>query len=236
MGYIFLDESGDLGFDFTKKKTSNFFVIACLYVSDKKVLDRIIKKTFKKLLNKIAKNHCGIFHCHKENKITRINILNRLAETNAIIFSILLYKRNVYPTLRNQKQRLYNYITSILLDRIYRRSILPKEFSLNLIASKRETNKMLNDNFKHYLETKINHHQHPQIKIQIMQPNKERGLQVVNFACWSIFRAKEHGDWTYREIIKRRIEEEGCLFPNNKDKTLCAIKIEEPYGAPHTGN
>jgi hypothetical protein len=28
--YIFLDESGDLGFDFTKRKTSKFFVMTLL--------------------------------------------------------------------------------------------------------------------------------------------------------------------------------------------------------------
>jgi len=27
ISYIFLDESGDLGFDFTKKRTSKFFVV-----------------------------------------------------------------------------------------------------------------------------------------------------------------------------------------------------------------
>lgn len=31
MSYIFLDESGDLGFNFKKKKTSKVFVISCIY-------------------------------------------------------------------------------------------------------------------------------------------------------------------------------------------------------------
>ena len=32
MLYLFLDESGDLGFDFVQKKPSNYFVIAILTV------------------------------------------------------------------------------------------------------------------------------------------------------------------------------------------------------------
>ncbi|MBI5221243.1 MAG: DUF3800 domain-containing protein, partial [Candidatus Magasanikbacteria bacterium] len=35
MSFIFLDESGDLGFDFTKNKTSKFFVISFLFVKNK---------------------------------------------------------------------------------------------------------------------------------------------------------------------------------------------------------
>jgi len=32
MAYIFLDESGDLGFDLSKGKTSKYFVIIFLYL------------------------------------------------------------------------------------------------------------------------------------------------------------------------------------------------------------
>jgi len=36
MAYIFMDESGDLGFDFKKKKTSRYFVVTFLMIDDPK--------------------------------------------------------------------------------------------------------------------------------------------------------------------------------------------------------
>jgi hypothetical protein len=34
MGYIYLDESGDLGFNFDNRKTSKFFVITFLFTTN----------------------------------------------------------------------------------------------------------------------------------------------------------------------------------------------------------
>ena len=52
MGYIVLDESGDLGFDFTKKKTSKFFVITLMFLKKKDLSKRLLKIYSKDLLRK----------------------------------------------------------------------------------------------------------------------------------------------------------------------------------------
>ena len=44
MTYIYLDESGDLSFDFTKKGTPKFFIITVLISENKVLLDKLIKK------------------------------------------------------------------------------------------------------------------------------------------------------------------------------------------------
>ncbi|MCK4635926.1 MAG: DUF3800 domain-containing protein [Candidatus Moranbacteria bacterium] len=44
MAYIFLDESGDLGFDFSKQKTSKFFIVTCIFTNNKRPIEKIIKK------------------------------------------------------------------------------------------------------------------------------------------------------------------------------------------------
>jgi hypothetical protein len=46
MAYIFLDESGDLGFDFSKKKTSQYFVVTFLFVHKKRPVEKVIKNIF----------------------------------------------------------------------------------------------------------------------------------------------------------------------------------------------
>lgn len=52
MAYIFLDESGNLGFDYKKKKTSKFFVITFLFAADKKPIEKLVKRTHAMLKKK----------------------------------------------------------------------------------------------------------------------------------------------------------------------------------------
>jgi len=53
MAYIFLDESGDLGFNFKKKGTSDFFIITFLFLDEsKKSLEKIVKRTHSELNKK----------------------------------------------------------------------------------------------------------------------------------------------------------------------------------------
>jgi len=49
MAYIFLDESGDLGFDFSKKRTLKFFIITFLFVSKKKFIQNYKMKKNNKI-------------------------------------------------------------------------------------------------------------------------------------------------------------------------------------------
>lgn len=127
--------------------------------------------------------------------------------------TIYLNKFKVYTKLQNEKQVLYNYVANILLDRIFTRRVLPIKGSAELIASKRETNKFLNENFKNYLNTQIQNKHKVGIKIFIKSPSEEKALQAVDFACWAIFRKYEHGDGSYYNLIKSKIVEENPLFP-----------------------
>lgn len=55
MAYIFLDESGDLGFNFTKSKTSKYFIITLLFVENKDPIEKSVNKIFKSLTPKERK-------------------------------------------------------------------------------------------------------------------------------------------------------------------------------------
>ncbi len=213
MGYIFLDESGDLGFDFSKRKTTKFFVITCLFTKKRKPLEKIVKKIFESFSKQQKKHHPGMLHCSKETPETRKKVLTSLSTQDVLILSIYLNKRKVYTRLQDEKQVLYNYVTNILLDRIYSGRLIPVDKRINLIASRRETNKYLNQNFKNYIESQISNNQKLPIKIKIKTPTEEKCLQITDFACWAIFRRREFGDNSYWNIIKEKIQEESPLFP-----------------------
>jgi len=213
MAYIFMDESGDLGFDFRKKKTSKYFVIAFLFIGNKRPVEKIVKKVFQSFSKQQKKHHPGTLHCNKERPVTRLKVLRALNEKNVSVISIYLNKAKVYTRLKDEKQVLYNYVTNILLDRVYTKKLIPLDQPIHLIASRRETNKFFNENFKSYLKNKLYPHQKLQLDVQIKFPSDEKCLQVVDFVCWALFRKREYGDDSYWNVIKQKIAEQSPLFP-----------------------
>src|SRR3989338_3287413 len=213
MAYIFLDESGDMGFDFKKKRTSKFFIITFLFIEGtKKPIEKVVKKSHAELKKKI-KRRVGILHAVNEKPLTRQRLLKRLSEKDCAIMTIYLNKQKVFTKLQDEKQVLYNYVTNILLDRIYTRKVLPIDKEIELIASRRETNKFLNENFKSYLNSQIKNNHKRTLKIMIKTPAEEKCLQAVDFISWAIFRKYEKGADGYYNIIRNKIIEESPLFP-----------------------
>lgn len=206
-----MDESGDLGFNFEKKKTSKFFVITFLFTKNKKPVEKVVKKIHSELQKKY-KRKIGVLHATKEKPLTRQRLLGKLAEKDCYIMTIYLNKKKVYTKLHNEKALLYNYVANILLDRIFTKKILPMNRKIELIASKKETNRFLNENFKSYLNNQIKNRHNIELSISIKTPFEEKGLQAVDFVCWAIFRKYEFNDDTYYNIIKNKIIEENALF------------------------
>ena len=209
--YLFMDESGCLGFDFDKKKTSKWFVVTFLFSTSKRPLEKIVKKVHGSLCKQLSK-HSGVLHCNNEKPATRKHLLKLLKEKDCAIMTIYLNKRKVYTRLQDEKHVLYNYVTNILLDRIFSKRFVPETKKITLIASKRETNKFLNDNFTSYLNRKINHEHNIELTVEIKTPADEKSLQVVDFVCWAIYRKYEYGDESYYNLIKEKIKEENALF------------------------
>ncbi len=213
MAYIFMDESGDLGFDFRKKRTSKYFVVTLLFARLKRPIEKVVKKTFKGLPQKVQKTHSGCLHATKEKPITRTKLLKLLNEQDLAIITIYLNKKKVYTKLRDEKHVLYNYVTNILLDRLYTKKLIPINEQIHLVASQRETNKFLNQNFKEYLENQVKNNHKLNISVSIQPSHSDKCLQAVDFACWAIYRKIEYHDDSYSHIIKRKIIEENPLFP-----------------------
>jgi hypothetical protein len=208
-----MDESGCLGFDFSKPKTSKHFVITFLFATNQNRLHKIVKKTFRTISKRDLKHHSGALHANKEQPKTRVKLLSLLAEEDGVsIMAIRLNKQKVYSKLQDEKTVLYNYVANILLDRIFTRKLIPTDEPIQLIASRRETNRFLNDNFRDYLEKQVSGNHGVNINITIAPPHAEKGLQVVDFACWSIFRQYEHGDAQYYDLIRKLVLEDKQLF------------------------
>jgi hypothetical protein len=213
MAYIFMDESGDLGFNEQKEKTSKNFIIAFLFSQNKNILDKIVKKVFNTLPPNIKKKHSGTFHCYKEQPIVRSRLLSLLKKKKDVsVMIIRLNKSNVWTDLRKEKSILYNYVVNILLNRIFSKKLISIQDKLVFIQSQRETNKLLNLNFKQYISQQVKKNHGIELVVEIKKPSEEKALQIVDFVSWSVFRKYEHNDDTYYNIIKDLIKENTSLY------------------------
>jgi hypothetical protein len=80
-----MDESGCLGFDFKKTKTSRNFIVSFVFCKNRRQLDRIVKIFFKSFPDKSRKGHIGVLHANKELPKTKLKLLSLLKETDVSI-------------------------------------------------------------------------------------------------------------------------------------------------------
>ena len=211
MAYIFMDESGDLGFDKSKVRSSKNFLITFFFCDNPNPFEKIVKKTFLSMPQDKQKNHCGTLHACHEHPKTKMKLYNLLKEKQDFsIMVIRLNKSKVYTDLQNEKNVLYNYITNILLDRIISKKLCNTREPIYFVASQKDTNKYLNKVFTDYITTKVKNR--IDLKLEIKSSSRHKCLQIADFLSWGIFQKYEHNDESYYEMVKKFIVEDYLLF------------------------
>jgi hypothetical protein len=101
MIYIYADESGDMGFDFTKGGTSSHFSIAFLMLNERerRTVSSLVRKVFLSLPRATKRKNSGVLHAHYEKASTVAKLLTGLAQKDVKIASIRLDKRRVLLTI-----------------------------------------------------------------------------------------------------------------------------------------
>jgi hypothetical protein len=209
MAYIFLDESGDLGF---KKSSSRWFIFTIAIVSDARALERVIRQIWKPLKKRHKK--LGELHAYHADNMTRKRLLKKLNMVPDLrIVCVILNKEKVYIDLQNQKNYLYNYTANILLDRLHSRTSIDENESMNIYIDRKDTKRKLRDNFVGYLTHSMKDRRKAPFSIVLHSSHENKSLQAVDFISWAIFRKYEMGDHEFYEIIKNKISDERLLFP-----------------------
>ena len=112
------------------------------------------------------------------------------------------------PKIRGLKSEVRSWKSGV-----YTKKLISLASPIHLIASRRETNRFLNENFKSYLSTQVKQQHKLNLAIEIKSPSDDKCLQVTDFVCWSLFRKREYGDESYFNVFKKRVIEESALFP-----------------------
>ena len=207
MTTVYLDESGDLGFDMSKPKTSRHFLVAALLCHDTKPVDKAVRKTFGGFTKAQVKSHHGYLHAFSETPQTRRRLLRLLSALDIGVIVVKLDKRRVFTDIADEPHLLYNAIVNILMNRLISQSIVSPHGPLRLVASQRETMGLLNDNFTSYLIGHVRTPQGVNLSVDVKHASTEKGLQAVDMISWSLFRQYERSDPTYAELIRPRILE-----------------------------
>lgn len=199
MKYIFLDESGELGF---KNSSSKYFVIALLSCDEGEVytIRRIIKKVREKLIKKKLKKYPELKGNNSSDSI-RTDILQRFMKTKSEIFVVILDKSKVYEYLKGKKNKLYNYISNLILN-----ECSFDNSSVCLIVDRSKLNRSLRDDFDNYIRAQLKEKNHLNTLIIKHENSQNEGcLQVLDFISWAIFRNYEHQDSRFMEMIQNKI-------------------------------
>ncbi len=209
MAYIYMDESGDLGFDMTKNRTSKFFVITFLITKDEKIPNVIIKKFFQWLKGKKIKIKSWIFHSFRESPESISKLLTSTIQKDVKIMSLILDKKKVYTNFQDQKHMLYNRVVNVLIDSLITYNLFSDNEKVIFIASCRETNRTLNENFLEYLKNR--HKDQPNIEF-VIKPPQEKWLQIADALCFAVYQKYEHKNDKYYNIIEKKMLIEKMLF------------------------
>jgi uncharacterized membrane protein len=207
MVYLYQDESGDMGFDFTKSGTSKYFSIALLILTERRPVSSLVKKVFTSLPSAMKRNNNGVLHAYYEKPATISRLLRGLAEKEIKIASIRLDKRKIL--LSGTPHELYANIVVTLINRLYMDGIISGTEELALIASRMNTSKTLNMSFS---ENVVNHTHGTKFNLQIVKPNEDKCLQAVDFISWALWQNYEKGDDTYAKLISKKIVREYVMY------------------------
>lgn len=211
MRHIFLDESGDLGFDFTRKRTSTFFLVACLLTDQPRPIEKLVRKTHSNLRKK-SNMRDGTLHASKEEPGVINYFCRELGKKRCRLATIIFDKTKIPFPLRKEKHALYTHVIAVLLARLLHRGLVSKNEKIRLVVSKRETNKFLNRSFHEELRLCLQNDHAMNLTVAIKTPAEAKCLQAADIVSWSLFRKYEYGDEKYYVLLQPIITEEHALI------------------------
>lgn len=209
MKYIYLDESGDLWFDFENKSPSKYFTITIVLVKDlksNKQIKKEIETVLKRKINTKTKSKRIVIEIKWSKTTFEIKqyLYKRIKKLNFDIYSITFNKKNVINKLRNNKARLYNYFVKQLIDNVDFSDVTSK-ITIVLDKSKnKEQIKDCNDYLIRNIETKLS----LEIDINIIHEDSEviKQLQLADVFCYWFYEKYNKKNTIWLDEFKEKIK------------------------------
>ncbi len=212
MWYLYLDESGDLGFDFVNKKPSRFFTVTILVVKgveNNRALINGVKKTIRRKLD--SKRRRKTIDTELKGERTSIKIkeylYNQLLNIPFELYCVTMNKRQAFAKLADEKSRIYNYMARLVLEQI---PFGEPPGRVELIIDKSKNKPQIQE-FNSYIISHLQGRLDPLIPLDIYHrvSHQDYGLQATDVFSWGVFRKYEREDTEWFEFFRERIRYAG---------------------------
>lgn len=193
--YLYIDESGDLGFS---DRSSKVLVISALLVNDMKPLDRIIKNMRR---NKFRKELMGAseIKANKSSSEMRKYMIRKLNQTSDVsAFHNILLKPGL-PKLFHEinKDQLYDFISGNLAEQI-----VIDGSDIEIRVDKSKGKQLLRDDFNTIFVERLKEDSTiGRLEIHHSQSEAFTGLQFADLLAWSVFQKYSRGNTEYTDLI-----------------------------------
>ncbi|KYK36466.1 MAG: hypothetical protein AYK18_11605 [Theionarchaea archaeon DG-70] len=191
MDYLYLDESGDLGFT---NKSSKFYSLALYRTRFPKKIGKVVKNIKNNIYKKKKKKMMELKFYGSDER-TRKYLFRKISTENIDIYSFTVNKTRVYKRFHEKRDIWNQYITSQLLLRIHVVGSTAK-LTIDRFLSQKKI-----DEYNRYLKKKLSR-KIPFLKIKHESSDNNPCLQVADFIVGAFFQKYEHKKDQYCTIIK----------------------------------
>ena len=209
---IYLDESGDLGFDFSKRGATQYFVITILVCKSRKTVAAIRKAIIRTRRNKLGKNIQEMKGANTALNVKKY-FLKNIKNDDCEIYTVILNKKRVTPELRTKigQKKLYNFLSRILIDEI---KFSDNVSTLTLVVDKMKNKHEIKD-FNQYIENQLESRLPLNCLFYIYHQDscEDTGIQAVDMFCWGIARKYMRKDDRWYNCYKKKIKDEILYLP-----------------------
>jgi hypothetical protein len=204
--YVYLDESGDLGFG---QGGTKYFTIAFVIVEAPIPFRRCVKavKTRHHIPRQVE------LKGSTTRGIIKKDLLSRFVRLNMEVHAITVKKENVGPKLRKETNILYNYMVGLsLVERILQEPVGAKVF---INVDRRIISITSGFNFNEYLRYKIwyeGERRDIDLEIYHLDSHQTYAIQGIDVICNSIFRKYNSNNYDLFNIIRGKVRNDKKLF------------------------
>jgi hypothetical protein len=210
--YVFVDESGDLGFS---ERSSPFFTLgyAIMLNSNSKIIQNKTRR-LRKNMNR-SKKISGMqeFKFSNDSDKTRTRFLKKINTFDLKLGSVVVSKDSVREDLKSDKTLLYNYIAvHEIIDIIISEYLKPHSPYNNIFYTLDKNTSVSERSFNEYCEEKIKFLAKPRsfmadirTSITHLDSKSDSRLQVADYVAGSVSARFTRGESKYYDIIKNKI-------------------------------
>lgn len=202
---LYLDESGDLGFDFTKPKTSRHLTIAFIATTEPEKLKRRVRAV--KQRHRISR--ADELKGYDTQFTIRRELVDQIAKLPLEVHAVTVYKPNVKQELWEDTNILYNYVAGFVLV-----PFISAQTNVVVVCDERQVRVKTGFDIDAYTRYKVRFEEGKSTAMQFEHVSsvQSHAIQAADIITHAIFRKYESGDHRLANLLASRIKSDKHLF------------------------